>query len=123
MSAKRRDDKAPQPSGDPAPLAWLGTLEARVHAAADRLAVTTAENTRLRARVEALEAKLAARTKGDSGAASDAEGTGRGAWRREREEVRERVRRLGESLQALLAESAGSGEGVKGVEGDEAEDR
>lgn len=123
MSARRRDVEAPEPSGDSAPLAWLETLEARVHDAADRLAATSAENARLRERVEALEAKLAARAEGVGG---DAEGTGRGAWRREREEVRERVRRLAESLEALLAESAasvGSGEGGARVESDEAEER
>ena len=108
MSARergRRDAAGASPPAAAAPLAWLDTLEGRVRDAVERLAAATAENARLRARIAELEARPAA-SGAAAGAAADAGDDAAAAWRRERDEVRDRVRRLAESLEALLDEAS-----------------
>jgi polyhydroxyalkanoate synthesis regulator phasin len=78
-------------------LPWLTSLEERVREALDRLRATESANRRLSARVEELEARLAA-AGGDPSAVDEA------AWRAERSEVRERVEALTETLESLLDE-------------------
>ncbi|MEM7483397.1 MAG: cell division protein ZapB [Acidobacteriota bacterium] len=68
-------------------MAWLETLEEKVHAAADRIRELGDENERLAARVAELE-----------GQDESAE------WEQERSEIRSRVESLAEGLEALLAD-------------------
>jgi len=74
-------------------ITWLRSLEEKVHAAADRLRTLREENAALRAQVENLEERLAAATAATGGDA--------GGWAEEREEIRGRVERLVEHLEAL----------------------
>ena len=79
----------PETSGQD--IAWLRTLEEKVHAAAGRIRELRDENAGLRQRIDELEARLAT-------PASD----GAERWTEEREEIRGRVERLVEHLEELL---------------------
>ena len=96
--------KAAEPSaGQP----WLDALETRVRDAVERLTALGSENRRLAERVAELEARLAETVAaGGDAAAPEPEGEPP-AWRRERDEIRRRVDRLTESLEALLADDDG----------------
>ena len=70
---------------------FLDPLERGVHEAASRLAQLARENEELRRRLAELEARAG-------------EGGGEVSWRSEREEIRQRVARLVERLEALAGE-------------------
>jgi uncharacterized coiled-coil DUF342 family protein len=83
--------------GDSAAQPWLDALEAGVRDAVERLTALAAENRRLAERVAELEAQRVETGTADAAGAEKA-----AAWRRERDEVRRRVRRLAETLETLL---------------------
>ncbi len=74
--------------------AWLSDLEERVQQAAERLQKLAAENGKLKKRVKQLEKRLAA-------APDDKK---KSAWAGERDEIRQRVEKLVEHLDGLLAD-------------------
>lgn len=75
-------------------IQWLEDLEERVREAAGEIERLRQENTRLSDRCEDLEGQLeAAKSAGDAG-----------EWEEERDEIRQRVERLAESLAGLLEE-------------------
>lgn len=121
--AESSDTKAPDSgaAGGPSDLDWLQALEGRVREASTRLRELNADNQRLRARVDELEealeeardrAEAAAADGGGDGGEGDRgggpeEGDGEAAaWRREREEIRDRVQHLTDHLEALLGDDA-----------------
>ncbi len=72
-------------------IAWLRTLEEKVHAAAGRIRELREENASLQRKIEELEARLATPVSGEAA-----------GWAEEREEIRGRVTRLVEHLEELL---------------------
>jgi DNA repair exonuclease SbcCD ATPase subunit len=103
MSGKKKQ-------GDPAGQPWLDALEARVQDAVERLTALAAENRRLGERVVELEARLVeaeTATTETEGSAPGAVGEVAADWRRERDEVRRRIRHLAQTLESLLDDASG----------------
>ena len=73
---------------------WLEDLEERVREAAGEIGRLRQENARLAERCEELEGELE----------SARSGSGAGDWEQEKDEIRQRVERLAESLASLLEE-------------------
>lgn len=124
MAKKRaktsRGPRGEDPGGTPS-VDWLEELEEKVHAASRALRELRGRNRELNAENESLQKRLGQAEKevekakkarkqvaaaGEAGAGAGAGGDGDGrdtrVWKRERQEIRERVERITERLQELL---------------------
>lgn len=114
MAKKRgkatRGARARDPRQTPS-VDWLEELEEKVHAASEALRELRGRNRDLSAENESLQKRLgqaerelekAGEAAAEAAAGEDGDGRDARVWKRERQEIRERVERITERLQELL---------------------